>query len=88
MKKYLCHVGGWKMYQLKGKSPEEIERLYYREFRKDKDFLPMHSEAEAKRYKRSGVNIESKETKKSKVEEKLNEEQGCSSCTLFSIFNS
>lgn len=51
MKKYLCHVGGWKMYQLKGKSYEEIQRLYYQEYRRDKDFLPMHSEAEAKRYK-------------------------------------
>lgn len=55
MKKYLCHVGEWKMNQLKGKSYEEIQRLYYQEYRRDKDFLPMHSEAEAQRYKRSGI---------------------------------
>ena len=70
MKKYLCHVGGWKMYQLKGKPYEEIQRLYYQEYRRDKDFLPMHSEAEAKRYKRSGKNIESKKSKKPRVDEK------------------
>ena len=66
MKKYLCHVVGWKMSQLKGKSHEEIERLYYRAFRRDKDFLPMNSEEEARRFKRAGETIESKAAKKSK----------------------
>ena len=84
MKKYLCHVAGWKMSQLKGKSHEEIEGLYYRAYRRDKDFIPMDLEEEARRYKRSGVTIESKAAKKSKTQEssyskeddvKLTEEQ-------------
>ena len=49
MKKFLCHVAGWKMSQLKGKSHDKIEGLYYRAYRRDKDFVPMDSEEEARR---------------------------------------
>lgn len=31
MKKYCCHVGGWKMSQFKRKTHEEVAVIYYRE---------------------------------------------------------
>ena len=53
MKKFLCMQAGWKMTQLKGKSYKEIQVLYYRAFRRNKDFIPMNSEEEKTRYFRS-----------------------------------
>lgn len=76
MKKFLCHVAGWKMCQLKGKSHEEIEGLYYRAFRRDKDFVPMNSEEEARRFKRPGSTIGSEAAKKPKVQKSSHAKEG------------
>ena len=66
------------MSQLKGKSHEEIEGLYYRIFKSDKNFIPMDSQKETEFLKRHGTHMESSRAKKSKVEElqaeKLTEE--------------
>ena len=53
MKKFLYMQFGWKMTQLKGKSYEEIQVLYYRAFRRNKDFIPMDCQEENTRYLRS-----------------------------------
>ena len=58
---------GWKMTQLKGKSYEEIQVVYYRAFRRNKDFIPMDSQEENTRYLRS--------TKKQKTTEESSKDQ-------------
>lgn len=67
MKKYLCHQANWKMYQLKGKSHEEIEVLYYTAFRRSKIFIPMGTEKETLSLKRACITLESKIEKKQKT---------------------
>lgn len=72
IKKYLCNQGGWKMNQFKGRSHEEIQLEYYRVFKSNKDFVPMNSEEENRRFLRSS---KKQKTEKSKEGEKLSEEQ-------------
>ena len=67
MKKFVCMQAGWKMTQLKGKSYKEIQVLYYRAFRRNKDFVLMDSEEEKTRYLRS--------TKKQKATEEISKDQ-------------
>jgi hypothetical protein len=76
MKTYCCHVGNWKMAQFKGMSHDQIEGIYYRVKRQDSNFIPMDLEPEAKKSKRSGVSLESKDDKKLKTQ-KLSQEMEC-----------
>ncbi|GJY97763.1 hypothetical protein Tco_0514673 [Tanacetum coccineum] len=72
MMTYLKNMGGYKHSQLKGKTYEEIHRLYERQQKRDQDFIPMDSEKEAqkssKRLKRvAGSYTTQKSPKKPKV---------------------
>ena len=58
MKRYCCNVGGWKMAQFKGKSHDEVEGIYYREYSRDKNYAPMGSEKEAEFIKRHAEHME------------------------------
>ncbi|GJX47424.1 hypothetical protein Tco_0272614 [Tanacetum coccineum] len=49
MMTYLKNMGGYKHSQLKGKTYEEIHRLYERQQKRDQDFIPMDSEKEAQK---------------------------------------
>lgn len=77
MKKYCCHVGNWKMHQFKGISHDQVKRIYYREVKRDKNFIPMDTEIVMKKYpghKRAGDDLESKTPKKPKFSKEQLEE--------------
>ena len=75
MKKFLCMQAGWKMTQLKGKSYKEIQVLYYRAFRRNKDFIPMNSEEEKTRYLNSSKKQKPAEDQPQEQQENLTEDQ-------------
>ena len=61
------------MHQFKGMSYEEVKRVYYREFKRDKDFIPMDTEKVIRKYpghKRFGEDLESETSKKPKLSKK------------------
>ena len=69
MKKYCCHVSNWKMHQFKGMSHDQVKRIYYREVKRDKNFIPMDTEDVMRKYpghKRAGEDLESETSKKPK----------------------
>nr|GEV63591.1 hypothetical protein [Tanacetum cinerariifolium] len=68
---YLKHMGGYKQSHLKGKSFDEIKKLFDREIRKVNDFIAMDSEAQESSTKRTTEHLESNISKKQKVDENV-----------------
>ena len=75
MKQFLIHQDTWTSAQLKGKSNEEIERLYYLAYKKVQHFVPIGEEEEDIGTKRAGSTLTSESSKKQKTmsDEQLNE---------------
>nr|GEV10450.1 hypothetical protein [Tanacetum cinerariifolium] len=79
MSTYLKHTGGYKHSHLKGRSFDEIKKLFDREMRKVNDFIPMDSEAQKRSAKesqessakRTTEHLESDISKKQKVDENV-----------------
>ncbi|GJU21001.1 hypothetical protein Tco_1154343 [Tanacetum coccineum] len=77
MSTYLKHMGGYKYTHLKGKTYEEIEKLFKIEMKKVNSFIPMYSEvekssklkAQESSVKRAGAELEQEKTKKQKSDE-------------------
>ena len=67
MKRYLMNQDHWTASQLKGKSFDEIVKLHRYAHKKVDDFIPMHSAEESRRFKRGGLHLESKSSKKQKT---------------------
>ena len=53
MKQFLCCQAGWKMYQFRGKSYDEIRLHYYTAYKRNSLFAPRGSEKEAEWIKRN-----------------------------------
>ncbi|GJX84666.1 hypothetical protein Tco_0335440 [Tanacetum coccineum] len=62
-------MGGYKHSQLKGKSYDEIQKLFNKEMKRVNIFVAMDSEAQESSSKRAGDNLESNKSKKQKVDE-------------------
>ena len=71
MKEYWTHQDNQKLYQLKVKSHEEIESLYYTTFRKGQHFIPMGSEEQNTRYLRSKSSKKQKTVPEDPLEEMM-----------------
>ncbi|GJW64719.1 hypothetical protein Tco_0116603 [Tanacetum coccineum] len=69
MSTYLKNMGGYKHSQLKGKSYDEIQKLFNKEMKRVNIFVAMDSEAQESSSKRAGDNLESNKSKKQKVDE-------------------
>ncbi|GJV38585.1 hypothetical protein Tco_1411062 [Tanacetum coccineum] len=68
MIKYLKRQGNnWKMSQLKKLKPDELKEEFDKCVEKVKKFIPMNSELEASKLKRTGINIQAKVFKKQKI---------------------
>ena len=78
MKKFLMNQDHWTASRLKGKSYEEIVNLHRIARRKVDDFIPMHSAEESRRFKRGGLHLESKSSKKQKTYVTYQEKQDLS----------
>ncbi|GJS41146.1 hypothetical protein Tco_0566189 [Tanacetum coccineum] len=73
---YLKHMGGYKHNQLKGRSYEEIQKLFDKTYKHVNSFVPMDSEVVRSSKtrtegisKRAGDELESDESKKQKIDE-------------------
>ncbi|GJZ64258.1 hypothetical protein Tco_0620679 [Tanacetum coccineum] len=73
---YLKHMGGYKHNQLKGRSYDEIQKLFDKEMKRVNSFVAMNSEAQessGKKYesstKRAGDELEQEHSKKQKTDE-------------------
>ena len=65
------------MHQFKGMSHDQVKRIYYREVKRDKNFIPMDTEKVMEKYpghKRAGEDLESKASKKPKYSKEQLEE--------------
>nr|GEX67538.1 hypothetical protein [Tanacetum cinerariifolium]GEX95873.1 hypothetical protein [Tanacetum cinerariifolium] len=71
MSTYLKHIGGYKQSHLKGRSFDEIKKLFDREMRQVNDFIAMDSEAQESSTKRTAEHLESDISKKQKVDENV-----------------
>nr|GEV77399.1 hypothetical protein [Tanacetum cinerariifolium] len=71
MSTYLKHMGGYKQSYLKGRSFDEIKKLFNREMTKVNDFIAMDSEAQESSTKRTAKHLESDISKKLKVDENV-----------------
>nr|GEV42135.1 ribonuclease H-like domain-containing protein [Tanacetum cinerariifolium] len=65
---------GWKIKDFKGMSFEQIEAKFNTVWKQIKDFIPMGSKEEAKRFKRKGFRLEQESVKKLKTSEEVPEE--------------
>nr|GFA73413.1 hypothetical protein [Tanacetum cinerariifolium] len=68
---YLKHMGGYKQSHRKGRSFDEIKKLFDREMRKVNDFIAIDSEAQESSTKRKAEHLESDISKKQKVHENV-----------------
>nr|GEV71814.1 hypothetical protein [Tanacetum cinerariifolium] len=68
---YLKHMGGYKQSHLKGRSFDEIKKLFDREMTKVNDFIAMDSEAQESSIKRIAEHLESDISKKQKVDKNV-----------------
>nr|GEW01441.1 putative ribonuclease H-like domain-containing protein [Tanacetum cinerariifolium] len=64
---------GWKTKDFKGMSFEQIEAKFNTVWKQIKDFIPMGSKEEAKRFKRKGLRLEQESAKKLKTSEEVPE---------------
>nr|GEY76231.1 hypothetical protein [Tanacetum cinerariifolium] len=79
MSTYLKHMGGYKQSHLKGRSFDEIKKLFDREMRKVNDFIAMDSEvqkssakeAQESSTKRTSKHLESDISKKQKIDKNV-----------------
>ncbi|GKE56930.1 hypothetical protein Tco_1496115 [Tanacetum coccineum] len=81
MSTYLKHMGGYKHNQLKGKSYEEIQKLFEKEMKRVNTFVDMNTEVEKgskkakvdtmqeRSSKRAGDELEAEKTKKQKIDD-------------------
>ncbi|GJZ67268.1 reverse transcriptase domain-containing protein [Tanacetum coccineum] len=68
MIKYLKSQGNnWKMSQLKKLKPDELKEEFDKCVEKVEKFIPMNSELEASKLKRTGINLQAKVFKKQKI---------------------
>ena len=74
MKDFLLHQDSWKASQLKGKSQEEIERLYYTAYKKVQQFVTIEEEDDARRSSKRHNTIEEQPTEKDEAQEEEVEE--------------
>nr|GEZ76124.1 hypothetical protein [Tanacetum cinerariifolium] len=71
MSTYLKHICGYKQSHLKGRSFDEIKKLFDREMRKVNDFIAIDLEAQEISTKRTVEHLESDISKKQKVDENV-----------------
>nr|GEW43376.1 hypothetical protein [Tanacetum cinerariifolium] len=69
MSTYLKHIGRYKQSHLKGRSFDELKKLFDREMTKVNDFITMDSEAQESSTKSTAEHLESEISKKQKVGE-------------------
>ncbi|GJZ84429.1 hypothetical protein Tco_0649768, partial [Tanacetum coccineum] len=80
MSTYLRHMGNYKHSHLKGKTYEEIERLFEKEMERVNSFIPMDADdrtgkEQERSSKRSGDDLQSNVSKKQKVVEQVETEK-------------
>ncbi|GJY67401.1 hypothetical protein Tco_0469639 [Tanacetum coccineum] len=80
MSTYLRHMGNYKHSHLKGKTYEEIERLFEKEMKRVNSFIPMDADdrtdkEQERSSKRSGDDLQSNVSKKQKVVEQVETEK-------------
>ncbi|GJS81075.1 hypothetical protein Tco_0747616 [Tanacetum coccineum] len=74
MSTYLKNMGGYKYNQLKGKSYEEIQKLFDKTYKQVNSFVPMDSDDKEKGSEKKGRGSRKKTVAKKRVSEKKSEE--------------